>query len=441
MFNKRHVIDELSSYLDNQLSDKQKAYVDQHLKECKSCSQELTRLKLVSEKIKTWQVPNLKETFDSSVTNEIVRRELERGRVKMNKKPLAILIPSGVLAGILVLVLAVGGTRYVLRGIQGGRMQLVKTDVDYRLKEGDTKYEPYYLGSKDEIVMDKAYEGKGRVDNDSRSFSYRASGGYGLHEEIPAAGLVRTETRSLTTPPQNTSVIVIQPVIPATAEGEMVIRTGSVRLEVENGTETFRQASQICQELGGYISNSRFYKDKEGRESGNITMRIPKEKFTTALDKLSTLGKLEGTNTDSRDVGQEYANLKAQLDAKMIVYDKMLEALKQRKVEIPEAVRLENQLTPITKEIETLKNRMEQLQNQVSFTTITLNFHEPTISTKVLKESKRVIKERILSTGINAVKFLAAAIPVVIILGFWVVVIVLVIWAIKHLIIKLFRRG
>ena len=84
--NKCHVLKELSSYLDNQLNDAQKQHVEQHLRDCRACAEELARLKVLSEGLKAWQAPELSADFDVRVRNKIVARELERGAVKMKNK-------------------------------------------------------------------------------------------------------------------------------------------------------------------------------------------------------------------------------------------------------------------------------------------------------------------------------------------------------------------
>jgi len=491
---KRHVLKKLSAYLDSQLSEKEKFNVEKHISECDICSQELARLKLVSDKLKEVKVPDLHEDFDSSVRDEILRRELEGGRVEMDKKPLAILIPSGVIAGILVmLVVGVNMQKFVKRGVRGGINEAAgreRYSGDYRYRDEKVRLKGGAQISRetDEFILgkDSFYDaqnslygerisraaptsrdlavsfggvGGGRIYNgpdegnlrhklnkyvlddveevEHVSFSERTEYAY---EPSDISAITSSRIVPAEKPLPQGSVIVIQPVLPATGEEDMIIRTGYINLEVESGKDTHSKASKICQELGGYISNSNFYKDKEGRETGTITMRIPRAVFDAALDKLSALGKIEGMNTNSRDASQEYANLKAQLDAKLVVYDKMLEALNRRKVSIPEAIRLESQLTPVAREIEQLKNRIEYLNNQVAFTTVTLNFHEPKVSTKALKESKKIVKETAISATINAVKFLAAAIPVVVVIGFWGIIIVVVVLVIKHWILRLFKR-
>lgn len=242
------------------------------------------------------------------------------------------------------------------------------------------------------------------------------------------------------TQPGTPSVIVIQPVLPATGEGEKIIRTAQVRLEVEDGKQTYTKASEICQELGGYLAASSFYKDAEGREAGTITMRIPKDKFLTALDKLSALGKVEKMDSNSQDVSQEYTNLKTQLDISMVVYNKMLEALQKRQVTIPEAIRMESELTPVLRKIEDLKNRIERLNNAISFTTVNLNFHEPKVSLKVLNENKSYIKQSLITAQINAVKFFVNVLPFMAVAIVSFVIILAIALLLKNWVIRLFKN-
>jgi hypothetical protein len=58
-----------------------------------------------------------------------------------------------------------------------------------------------------------------------------------------------------------------------------------------------------------------------------------------------------------------------------------------------------------------------------------------------LRESSRLIKESIVTTAINTVKFLAAAVPVLVIGAVLFGIAVAVVLVIKYVIIRLFKRG
>ena len=427
MFNP-HIVSQLSSYLDGQLSEKEKARVQKHLQVCQSCAQELARLKLISEKVKTWQAPDLGKEFDGSVTDRIVRWELDKRSVPMEKRTLKELIPSTALVGILALVFVLVSMQVFVRRQVSGRLREASNDIGAPADILETRLFEPSGGRTGMLKMSEGFSGEKnqkeqKYDGIVRADSVVSKSEFGSIEEGEAG-----------------TVIIIQPTLPATEKSEMVIRTAEIRLEVGDGRAAYQKASQLCQELGGYLSDSKFYKDNEGRESGSITLRIPKDKFTLALDKLSSLGKVGNITTKSQDVRQEYANLKSRLDTSMVVYEKMLEALRNRKITIPEAMRTESELTPVLKRIEDLKNQIEYLNNAVSFTTITLNFHEPLVSAKALKETKRIVQEKALATAINTIKFLAAAIPVAVLLGFWVIVAIIVTLTIKHVITKISKR-
>lgn len=438
--NKCHFFKEISSYLDNQLSEGKKIKLEEHLGKCQVCAKELNQIKTLSEKLRQWHLPSLDPSFDSSVKNKIVAWELQGGRVKMKKKTLAILVPSGALAGILVIAFL--GTTYFRQGIQG-KMEIAQVNprelaamMKYKsvnkvpqaqisgfLPEAASYSQALEVGQAaaisggmdrgDEVVM----EGLGPM---AFSSGYVARLPKYSKKYIAARSVVQPASPLHVTysgsafvdllPPQTAgqdSVIVIQPLLPATGVGEMIIRTAGLRLEVENGKETYKKISEICQELGGYLAESNFFRDEQGRESGSITLRIPKDKFLTALEKLDTLGNVKDSNTASQDVSQDYANLKSQLDAAKIVYDKMLEALKKRQNTIPEAIKLESELTPVLRRIEVLKNQIERLNNLTSFTTINVNFYESEVSDKVLEDTRQLIKKEMLAAKIRATRWFA----------------------------------
>lgn len=443
---RRHVLKDLSSYIDNELLERKKQEVENHLKQCETCSQELARLRLLSEKLKTWQVPGLVSDLGHSVNSEIVRKELEKEEVKMKKKTWTILIPSGVIAGILVFLFV--GQTYLKRSMQA-RLTTATDEIGEQYSPNRKQYEPYYMGSEiDEKVAvlragNIAIASLGDMIDTSRSSTYvKNNKTQNLVSSIYPASAVN-EFKNPESPSGEGSVIVIQPSLPAIGEGDKIIRYADVWLEVKDGADTYTKAGGICLKYGGYIHHSDFRKDTEGREAGSITMRIPKEKYAAVLDELRGLGIVENVNTSSQDVSQQYVSFKAELGAAMKVYEKALEVLKKRQPTVSDAVRMESELTPILKRVENLKNQLEKLENSVNFATVNIYFHEPKVSLKVLKETKKDIQQSMITAGINAVKLFAKiikAIPNFIVFVVWVAVAIGVLFLLKYWIIRLFKR-
>lgn len=440
-------IRELGGYLDNQLSEKRKAEIEEHLKHCVFCIQESEKLKALSQRLKSWQAPVLDASFDSSVRSKIVALELAKETDKMKSKTLSILIPSGALAVILI-VSFLSLNVYMKSGMQGKGLYLKSSDIG-------EQYEPYYSESaaaesrlsRNKLVfkegMKKDREISADRANDKRLELARAYSSASISFERMPAETVQSNTRVDNINPlaEDSRVIVIQPVLPATGVGDMIIRTAELTLEVEDGKETYRKIADICREFEGYQAESSFSRDNQGRESGRVTLRIPKDKFLLALEKLSELGKVKANNTNSQDVSQDYVNLKAELDAAKVVYDKMLETLQKRQTGIPEAVRLESELTPVLKKIENLKNQVEKLNNLTSFTTISVNFYEAEVSPKVLEETRKLVKENMLAAKINAVRYFATHLPLVGLAGGVTIAVLVFVVLILIVISRLKKRG
>src|SRR3989338_7283090 len=100
--NKCHFQKELSSYIDNQLPEKERQRLEEHIKVCPACTQELKGLKLVSDTVKKWQAPEPGPFFEHIVKEEIARGPEERGVTAMKTKTITRWIPAGVLTSILL---------------------------------------------------------------------------------------------------------------------------------------------------------------------------------------------------------------------------------------------------------------------------------------------------------------------------------------------------
>ena len=441
---RRHVINRLSYYIDGKLKEKEKLAIDQHLKLCQFCRKELIDLELVRKSVKNWTAPKLDEGFDDRLMNAIVERELNKEAVPMKRKTLAMLIPSGVVAGLLVLVMF--NQVYMKKSVTA-RLKTSSEEIgeNYAEEGFDAGYDitngMQFLNGKKEKYHDAW--GVSR-ESDYRHSKFVSAQSLKLEDSDFDSNIVDNRIKSVKiveSPVENQgSVIVIQPVLPGTPDAEKLIRTATISLEIEDGTVAYKKVADICKEFNGYLAASRFFKDDQGRQAGTITMRIPKDKFDAALESLSAIGKVEDVKTDSQDVSRQYASLKTELDATMVVYNKMLEALNKRQATIPEVIRMESELTPVLRKVEHIKNQIETLNNAVSFTTIKVNFHETKVSVKTLRESTKSLRESLIATGINSVKFIAYALPFVFAILVLVFCSIVAAVVIKNIIKKLFKR-
>ena len=158
-----------------------------------------------------------------------------------------------------------------------------------------------------------------------------------------------------------------------------IIHTADIRFKVDDLRKAEISIKTRVQAMGGYISNTN-----QNRQSGNLenswTIRIPAEKFETFLGDVEK----ESVYTDSKnvsaeDVTAEYVDNDLRIKSKQKVFERYLELLKQAK-NVEEIMAVEEQIRVIREEIEAKEGRQKFLNDQVSYSTITLNFYQETES-------------------------------------------------------------
>ena len=112
------------------------------------------------------------------------------------------------------------------------------------------------------------------------------------------------------------------PAAPSAAPGPRVtsslklIRTASLQVEVANFRAAVEEASRAATAFGGYVSDRQSSEDASGRESGQITLRVPSAKFDGAMSALKQLGRVRNEGVQTQDVTRAYADLETRLKVK-----------------------------------------------------------------------------------------------------------------------------
>jgi|GEM_PF-2073506 hypothetical protein len=107
----------ISAYMDNELSPREREFVEKHLQTCESCKKYLGDLGKLSSVLKQWPEQELTPDLEQKIRTDFLG-EKYKGVSKMNKKTLiGVGIGSGALATIIIFVLV--GQVFVKAGFQG----------------------------------------------------------------------------------------------------------------------------------------------------------------------------------------------------------------------------------------------------------------------------------------------------------------------------------
>jgi hypothetical protein len=158
-----------------------------------------------------------------------------------------------------------------------------------------------------------------------------------------------------------------------------VIKTAYIDLEIETGEfeATLSKLTNLAEQNGGFISNSQSYSDEEGNmTSGNITLRIPSNKYTSALERVKDMGTVKSISSSGQDVTQEYIDLESRLRNYESQEEVLLDLMAQSK-RVTDTLEVQRELSIVQEQIEIIKGRMQYLDDLLSFSTIDVFFHEP----------------------------------------------------------------
>ena len=154
-----------------------------------------------------------------------------------------------------------------------------------------------------------------------------------------------------------------------------LVKTGSLSLTVANVSSTKKEIDMLCAQYDAYTSSETQTRYDERLEYDQL-IRIPAANFDAFITKVEALGKEAGNkNIETSDVTEEFIDTGARLKTKRELESRYREILKQAK-EVSDMLAIEAQLNNVRSEIESMEGRLNFLNSQVAYSTLTLSLHE-----------------------------------------------------------------
>jgi hypothetical protein len=160
--------------------------------------------------------------------------------------------------------------------------------------------------------------------------------------------------------------------------GPRIIQTASLRLSVPRGRfdEAIDEARSTAGRFGGFVVSSSAVQGSGQRVvQGTLVIRIPARSYGDAIESLQGLGRVEARTESGQDVSQEYVDLQARVRQLEAVESQLLELL-DRANSVGAALAVQNQLNRVQLDLEQARGRLQYLDDQVAFATISLAVHE-----------------------------------------------------------------
>ncbi|HMZ08878.1 MAG TPA: DUF4349 domain-containing protein [Anaerolineales bacterium] len=157
----------------------------------------------------------------------------------------------------------------------------------------------------------------------------------------------------------------------------LVIKSAEMRLLVEDSNVAIDRLTQIVGDTGGYIISSNVWNqthlDGINYKYATFTIGVPVNQFERALNRLRGIAiQVVNENASGEDVTDQYVDLQSQLTNLEATRDRIKSFLEQSQ-NVDEALRINQQLSEIERQIEEIKGRINYLQDRSAFSTILVN--------------------------------------------------------------------
>lgn len=189
-----------------------------------------------------------------------------------------------------------------------------------------------------------------------------------------------------------------------------IIYNAHLRIQVEDYDQTLNEITKNVHEFGGYVVESMMSKNPETNSPyGEVTVRIPQEKFRDFISLVEKGSrKVVDSSITGQDVTEEYIDLESRLKSKQTVESRLLSFMEQAE-KTEDLLAISKDLAKVQEEIETIKGRMNYLENKADLATVTISIEENKVEVKNLGDSQLKTWEKTKEQFKKSINFLISA--------------------------------
>lgn len=212
---------------------------------------------------------------------------------------------------------------------------------------------------------------------------------------------------------------------------DKIIYSGEAEVETRDFDDSIAKLMEMLEQYGGWIESSslsgaNYYsisRGNSGNRSASYTLRIPSQHFETVMNSLSEIGNVPYTYTYSENVTAQYYDTQARLTAYETQEARLLEMMEKAET-VSDVITIEEKLTELRYQIESLQSTLNNWDRQVSYSTLRVGVTEvgeytPQPQQSYLQELWQALTGAFKNLGSffkDFLVFLVSAIPTIIVL-------------------------
>ncbi|MDR1688498.1 MAG: DUF4349 domain-containing protein [Clostridiales bacterium] len=164
----------------------------------------------------------------------------------------------------------------------------------------------------------------------------------------------------------------------------MFIKTASVATRTDNFDGDIINIRNTVNSYGGYFESSNMFTNYTRRISDteernyriyHAVVRVPVENYEAAKKSLEAIGVLYQSGESTQEVSGEYFDTQSRLETARTEEQRLLELIDET-ADLKLLIEIERRLGEVKTQIELYESRLSRLENQTSYSTISLNVTE-----------------------------------------------------------------
>ncbi len=214
----------------------------------------------------------------------------------------------------------------------------------------------------------------------------------------------------------------------AAVEQRIVLMNADLSIVVDNPGNAMNTISKMANDMGGFVVNSQLNKvqTSNGNEvpRATITVRVPAEKLTPAMDQIKALVKdsqndILSEDVTGQDVTKEYTDLKSQL-LNLQQADQQLQKIMDSATKTQDVLDVYNQLVQVRQQINVLEGQIQYYDQSSRLSAISVTIQAAELVAPLTIGSWQPVgtARNAVQALVNSLKFLANA-------GIWIVIYIL----------------
>lgn len=162
--------------------------------------------------------------------------------------------------------------------------------------------------------------------------------------------------------------------------GHKVVRSASLSIDSSQFDVDLAALYGALERYGGYVESSTIdgRKPETYKESGrraDLCLRVPSDQYYPFLDEVKRIGSLYQYSDNGQDITTSYVDTQTRLEVLRTQLDR-LEGILAQSDNLSDILELENEISRVTLEIESLTSQLRQYDGLVNYATVEIGLYE-----------------------------------------------------------------